>query len=203
MILDTGICKIYRVRAGRPQTSPTSGLKAVYNNWYATLGHESGGGGEAGDNQLRIRCHDGDIAEYDIAMIGKQPWRVTRVYHGKDDENGQPIADLTLVQGPRHFVLLKLIPRTVTMDSLNTMTGLPDMERSKSIWGSIGAVNADEYYEAEAAGHELSLRAEIYAADYDSEPYIEYKDNVYQAVRTELRGPMVNIICEAVVSWPE
>lgn len=203
MILDTGICKIYRVRAGRSQTSPVSGLRAAYNNWYARLGYESGGGSETGDSQLRIRCHDGDIAEYDIAMIGKQPYRVTRVYHGKDDENGQPIADLTLAESPRHFVLLNLIPRKVTADALNTMTGLPDTERSRSVWGSIGAVNVDEYYEAEAAGHELSLRAEIYAADYNGEPYVEYKGNVYQAVRTEQRGPIVNMSCEAVTAWPE
>lgn len=165
------------------------------------LRHEAGGGAEEGDLSLRIRIHDADVAEHDAVVIDGAPWRVSRVYHGKDDDNGQPIADLTLISGQRHFVRLALIPRLVETDALNTITGLPDIDNKRSVWGSTGAVNSAEYYAAEAVGHTLSLRAEVYAIDYADEPFVEYDGAIYRVQRSERRGAIVNLICEAMQAW--
>lgn len=202
MLLDTDVCRLYRVDAPRGGASPVDGLEPIYHNWYGKLRHESGGG-ETGDVTLRIRIHDANVRENDIAEADGQYWRISRVYHGSDDDNGQPIADLTLTGGERHFVQLAIMPRKVLSDALNTITGLPDTRQKRSVWGSTGAVNVDEYYAAEAAGHELSARIEIYAYDYRGEPYVQAGDDCYLVRRREYRGSMVNLICEAVTAWRE
>jgi len=201
MILDAGICTIYRVRPGRGEASPVAGLEPSYVNWYGLLRYESGSGAETGDITQKIRIHDADVAEFDIAVIAEKPWRITRVYHGVDDDNHQPIADVTLARGERHFVRAALVPRRVTTDALNTITGLPDTDNSRSVWVATGAVNADEYYAAEAVGHELSMRIEVYAADYADEPFVEYGETMYRVRRVERRGTVVNLVCEAMTAW--
>lgn len=201
MILDAGICSIYRVRPGRGEASPVAGLEPIYINWYGLLRHEAGSGAETGDITQKIRIHDADIAEFDIAVVGDMPWRITRVYHGVDDDNHQQIADVTIARGERHFVRAALVPRRVTTDALNTITGLPDVDNSRGVWVATGAVNADEYYAAEAVGHELSMRIEVYAAEYAGEPYVEYDAKMYHVRRAEKRGSIINLICEAVTAW--
>ena len=203
MILDNGICYIYRVDRMRGIQTPVDGLTAIYRNWYGNLQHEAGKGSEPGDMSRRIRIHDADIRDYDIVRIDGVYWMVTRVYHGADDETGQPIADLTLATGARYFVRLSLVPRKVQLDELNTMTSEPDMDNTAGVWATTGTVDVDEYYAAEAAGRSLSMRVEVHSAEYADQPYVLHNGKLYEATRTERRGLVVNLICEAVTAWQE
>lgn len=102
MILDDGICSIYSVSntaaaGNQPVNTPT--LK--YQSWYKELNFETSpimaGGQEAISVSARIRIvQNRTVQNHDVVvMVGKQ-YDVTRVYHGVDDESGQPISDLTL-----------------------------------------------------------------------------------------------------------
>lgn len=203
MLLDNGVAYIYRPDRPRGIQTPVDGLIVIYRDWFGELHHESGKGAEAGDMTRRIRIHDTDIRDYDIVRIDGLYWLVIRVYHGTDDDTGRPIADLTLSTGARYFVRLSLIPRKVELDELGTMTSTPDYENQVGIWANIGSVNADEYYTAEAAGHSLDMRVEVHAADYHGEPYVRYNDTTYEVRRTEQRGPVVFLTCEAMTAWRE
>lgn len=203
MLLDNGIAYIYRVDCRRGLQTPADGLAAIYRDWYGQLHHESGKGAEAGDMIRRIRIHDADVRDYDIVRTDGLYWLVTRVYHGTDDDTGQPIADITLAAGARFFVRMELVPRIAEKDELATLTSSPDYDNAVGIWAHTGSVNIDEYYAAEAVGHSLDMRVDVHTADYNGEPYVRYNGLTYEVRRTEMRGPVIGLTCEVLKAWHE
>lgn len=107
MILDKGICTIYR-----KTPSVTSGAMPTYTDtkigeyWYGELNFETAPGRPTPDREevrtdARIRIlQDRSINNHDrvtlAAASGVKTYEVTRAYHGRDDESGEPITDLSL-----------------------------------------------------------------------------------------------------------
>lgn len=105
MILDKGICTIFSVTG--TQFSPAYALK--YQSWYAELSFETSPAypteyREDVQADARVRVHQNrainnrDVLYFSSATTAPATgqYQVTRAYHGIDDENGQPITDLTL-----------------------------------------------------------------------------------------------------------
>lgn len=116
MILDKGYCSIYSItNAALPGDMPTESLTIKYQSWYGELNFEAAPidiGAQEGvviDNKIRV-LQNRDITNHDVAVLScvlpppadAPHYNVVRAYHGIDDENGQPISDLSLerlVQG--------------------------------------------------------------------------------------------------------
>lgn len=187
MILDAGICTIHRVDGTeRRAYSPTDGLPQIYRNWCGKLGHESGNGGA---RTMRIRIHDEDIMQHDVALFGGRAWIVTRVYHGTDDETGQPIADITMETGERVFDRLKLIATTPAEPPVNDRGfANPPTETARNVWAMRGAAAHIEYTDGEAHGIRAEVKISVYAAEYRGEMLAEYHGKRYTVERTNSDG---------------
>lgn len=201
MLLDTGICSIHHIYTRRGSASPVDGLTPFYVNWYGSLQYELGKGAVAGEVTRRIRIHDADVHDHDVVEIDGGYFTVVRVFHGADDDTGLAIADLTLAAGHSYFVPAQLAPRRIRTDELGTITSGPDTDNAVHVWINTGSVNVDEYYTAQAAGHTLSLRAEVSAAEYAGEPYVITGGTTYLVTRAEHRGSIIDLMCEAVTAW--
>lgn len=111
MILDSGICTIF---ARRNIASP--GSMPVYEHtqrgqaWYGLLDFETSPHNPTDERteretSARIRIHQRrDLHEDDVVILAAvetveddaRPYKITRAYHGRDDDSGEPITDLTL-----------------------------------------------------------------------------------------------------------
>lgn len=111
MILDNGICSIFSVtNTGAAGNMPVESLALKYQSWYGELGFETAPiyATEAQEDievSTRIRVvgnreinnHDRLIFTANLTPpAGATQYEITRVYHGTDQECGQPISDLTL-----------------------------------------------------------------------------------------------------------
>jgi hypothetical protein len=106
MILDTGICKVYR-----KTNVAGAGAKPVYQDtliaegWYGELNFETAPVRPAGprenvrtDTRVRI-LQNRQINNHDRVLLSAEDgvvYEVTRAYHGTDADNGEPITDLSL-----------------------------------------------------------------------------------------------------------
>lgn len=185
MILDAGICMIFRVNgSGRGIDSPTAGMPVVYRNWFGLLHCESKAGGIS---SCKIRVHDADIQEFDIAAFGGKNWIVTRAYHGYDDDNGQPIADLTLDTGESLFRQITLID--VFESSVNEHGFVqPAAESTRVIWCMERERTHNEYAESNAEGMHATVRVDLYANEYRGELLAEYGGKRYTVEKTHTQG---------------
>lgn len=110
MILDKGFCSIYRTEnTASPGDMPTESLVLKYQSWYGELNFESSPvdiGAQEGvvvANKIRV-LQNRDITNHDVAVLSSvlpppadaPRYNVIRAFHGADDDNGQPITDLTL-----------------------------------------------------------------------------------------------------------
>lgn len=108
MILDSGICTVYRsVNTAPPGGKPSFEETPVFQSWFGDLNFETAQarpteGREEIRTDRRIRINQlrtiANRDRVDLGMWGQQAtsYRVTRAYHGTDDESGQPITDLNL-----------------------------------------------------------------------------------------------------------
>ena len=108
MILDTGICTVYRKTAEeRPGYKPVYRDLAFHQSWYGELNYETAPAWPTRDREevradKRIRIlQNRDIANHDKVELtdvygNTRTYEVTRAYHGTDDESGEMITDLTL-----------------------------------------------------------------------------------------------------------
>lgn len=111
MILDRGICRIYRKTSITPPGGkPTSTLAEIHESYYAELGFETSprrptDSREETETAARVRIlqnrliHNQDVVAltpFDGNPAKTEKYRITRAYHGADDENGELITDLTL-----------------------------------------------------------------------------------------------------------
>ena len=111
MILDRGICVIYRKTSTTPAGGkPTATLSAIHESYYGELSFETAPARptenrEETNTAARVRIlqnrgiRNQDTAElipFDGTQSKPQTYRITRAYHGTDSENGEQITDLTL-----------------------------------------------------------------------------------------------------------
>lgn len=111
MILDDGICTVFSLvdkaePGGMPNLVPQEKTMAWFGYLdFATAEAWPTEGREETEVSTRIRIlQDRSITNKDIVVLEEkhevdesmQQYEVMRAYHGHDDENGQPITDLTL-----------------------------------------------------------------------------------------------------------
>lgn len=114
MILDTGICTVFReTDTSEAGGMPTTGYSLIGSSWYREISYETapawptdGRKEQKADGRIRILQNRG-ILQNDVVVLaefsawkdkpaGATVYRITRAYHGKDDDGPTPISDLTL-----------------------------------------------------------------------------------------------------------
>lgn len=108
MILDSGICKIYRkTNVAAPGAKPVFSPVEIHNGWYGELSFATSPGRPTPereevhtDARIRILQNRGianhDLVELHDAAGNTTLYDVTRAYHGTDDDSGERITDLSL-----------------------------------------------------------------------------------------------------------
>lgn len=111
MILDDGICTVFsEVDVSRPGGMPAMQLMEKTQSWFgyldfATVQAWPTDNREEIQADARIRVdQDRKITNKDVVILQEchlieddmERFEVIRAYHGHDDDNGQPITDLTL-----------------------------------------------------------------------------------------------------------
>lgn len=114
MILDTGICTVFReTDTSEAGGMPTTGYTLIGSSWYKEISYETapawptdGRKEQKADGRIRILQNLG-IMQNDVVVLeelsafsgksaGAPVYRITRAYHGKDDDGPALISDLTL-----------------------------------------------------------------------------------------------------------
>lgn len=106
MILDAGMCTVYGATNGAPAgNKPLDVLTVRHRSWFGELNFETAPAYPTlnreeveASTRVRVFQHRG-ISNRDAATLDTQPgirYEVTRVYHGRDDDSGELISDLTL-----------------------------------------------------------------------------------------------------------
>lgn len=105
MILDRGICTVYDIKnVASPGDMPKMTLTPKYESWYGELNFETvpkdAAMQEMVETSARIRIlQNRSITNHNIVILADgEQYKVTRAYHGIDEESGEPITDLTLVK---------------------------------------------------------------------------------------------------------
>ena len=103
MILDSGICSIYKIRnTAAAGAMPNENLVLITQCWYGELSFESSPvqfteSLEQVEIAQRIRIlQNRSISQKEIVAIGTNQYQVERLFHGKDEESGELITDLNL-----------------------------------------------------------------------------------------------------------
>ncbi len=111
MILDTGICSVFReTDAAQPGGMPRHQYALLTQSWYGELSFETSParpteGRQERRTDARIRIHQcREIRQNDIVALyqanaltnGAPAYRVTRAWHGLDDGGPTPVTDLSL-----------------------------------------------------------------------------------------------------------
>lgn len=111
MILDRGLCRIYRQKSiTEPGGKPKSTEEMIFESYYGELNFETSPARptekrEETQTAARIRIlQNREIRKQDVAELipfdGTEAktvkYRIARAWHGADDESGEMISDLTL-----------------------------------------------------------------------------------------------------------
>lgn len=106
MILDTGICKVYRkTNIAEAGAMPVYEDMLITEGWYGELNFETAPLRPAGPREnvrtdARVRIlQNRQINNHDRVLLSAEDgvvYEVTRAYHGTDADNGEPITDLSL-----------------------------------------------------------------------------------------------------------
>ena len=117
MILDRGVCKIYRKTSTTPAGGkPTATVAVIHESYYAELNFETAPARpterrEDTKTATRVRIlqnrgiRNEDVAEltpFDGTGAKTVKYRIARAWHGDDSESGEPISDLTLEVDERY-----------------------------------------------------------------------------------------------------
>ena len=112
MILDSGICTIYRkVDISQPGCMPVTGYQLIARGWYKEMSFATsptwrteGREEQRADGKIRI-WQNRNVNQYDLCVLrdvtdgpteDDQLYRITRAYHGTDEDGVDLISDLTL-----------------------------------------------------------------------------------------------------------
>jgi hypothetical protein len=105
MILDTGICKVFKlVNTAAAGDKPNQTKQKIADAWYGELSYESRPvqyteSQEQVEISMRIRIlRNRNITEKAIVEIAGEDYQVVRVFNGIDDDSGEPISDLSLTR---------------------------------------------------------------------------------------------------------
>ena len=114
MILDKGICSVFRVTDGAESGDmPLPVLTLLYQSWYGELNFETSpalpteGRKELKTDQRVRVMQNRAIREHDVAVLidatketdipaGTPRYKIVRCYHGFDDDGVTPITDMNL-----------------------------------------------------------------------------------------------------------
>lgn len=111
MVLDTGVCTIFRkVDVAQKGNMPRYDYQRIAAHWYgelefATVAAWPTEGREEVQVDARIRIlQNRGVANHDVVVLANvarvenvlKAYEITRAYHGRDDESGELITDLTL-----------------------------------------------------------------------------------------------------------
>ncbi len=199
MILDKGICSIFR-RNDRAFT-------LVCKSWYGQLSFatqaadENKAVGAQISARLRI-LQDSSIAKDDVAVLGDTDtllstegcYEVTRAYHGADDDNGQPITDLTLAESLM-VEQIYLIAGEPSTDNMGNQTIIPSNTDRREIAAEVQAVSMQERYKAMAYDEQPEIRLLIYADEYEEQPFVSVASVTYQIQHKAHLGKKLELIC--------
>ena len=114
MILDTGICTVFRATDGaEPGGKPLPVYTLLAKSWYGEINFETspqwqtdGRKSQRTDTRIRILQNRG-LRQHDVVVLmdvnalrevpeGVPVYEITRAYHGEDDAGPTKITDLTL-----------------------------------------------------------------------------------------------------------
>lgn len=114
MILDTGICTVFRkTDTSAAGSMPTVSYSPIWASWYGELSYETspswpteGRKEQRIDGRIRI-LQNRQIKQNDVVVLehlarfadrssGQNVYRIVRAFHGQDDDGPTPISDLTL-----------------------------------------------------------------------------------------------------------
>ena len=114
MILDKGICTVFReTDSAAAGSMPVKAYAPIWCIWYGELNYETspewqtdGRKEQHADGRIRILQNRG-IAQNDVVILEQLAaykdrsanaivYRITRAFHGQDDDGPTPISDLTL-----------------------------------------------------------------------------------------------------------
>ena len=114
MILDTGICTVFRkTDASTAGSMPAPTYERIGSSWYGELSYETspawqteGRKEQRADGRIRV-LQNRSIAQNDVVVLedlqsfserseNATVYRVSRAYHGMDDDGPTLISDLTL-----------------------------------------------------------------------------------------------------------
>lgn len=113
MILDSGVCTIYKKRdVSAPGEKPRYTRDLLGEGYYGEMSFETNPDRPTTNREevrtdARIRVLQDRRINKDCEVVladaghtvpGAIVYSVTRAYHGKDDENGEPITDLSLTE---------------------------------------------------------------------------------------------------------
>lgn len=115
MILDTGICTIFKkVNTAEAGNMPAFAYAYKYQSWYGELDFATSPAVPTDDRidvetSARFRItQDRAVTNHDVLVVGTfdnypeseagmlDVYEITRAFHGVDSDNGQPVTDLTL-----------------------------------------------------------------------------------------------------------
>ena len=103
MILDSGICGIYReMDVSDPGEMPEKEPVKIFESWYGLRGFETSPvwqteGRQERQVDLKIRIMQClDIRQNDVAIVAGKKYRIIRAYHGEDEDGPTRITDLSL-----------------------------------------------------------------------------------------------------------
>lgn len=114
MILDKGICSVFRVTDGAESGEmPSPVLTLLYQSWYGELNFETSpaypteGRRELRTDQRVRVLQNREIKENDVAVLleaaqetdipeGTPRYKINRCFHGFDDDGVTPITDMNL-----------------------------------------------------------------------------------------------------------
>lgn len=112
MILDTGICSVFREQnVARPGHMPQNAWTLVGKSWYKELSFSTEPTWQTEQREetrqdQRVRIHQmrsirkedrAVLADIDdLPAVGVTVYRITRAYHGQDDDSPALITDLSL-----------------------------------------------------------------------------------------------------------
>ena len=114
MILDKGICTVFReTDSAAAGSMPVKAYAPIWCSWYGELSYETspnwqtdGRKEQKADGRIRI-LQNRNIAQDDVVILEQLSaykdrsanaivYRITRAFHGQDDDGPTPISDLTL-----------------------------------------------------------------------------------------------------------
>ena len=205
MILDSGICSIFRrgVRA----------FERIGASWYRELAFETQPSKENISDGVqtgaRIRIHETrEVARGDVMVLRDittlamfDPcYEVVRAYHGQDEDNGLPITDLTLTASLMTEAL-KLLPGMEVADSMGTKTMRPASLNHRTVAAEVRSVTREGQYQAMAYTGKPKLQVMIYADEYTNEPYVLVDGAMYAILKTEKNGLKLALDCAEVDAW--